>query len=277
MVAQSAIREKFAPDSLVRNVMDRLARLPTPAPTENIIQKIGRMFPKEAIQIIGFVLIAFMVIALISINVGYIRFDFKRNVMSLSQVFQADDDEKKQAEDYLVETDRMNNQLAAFIDEGHTEAEIMAEVEKYSRLVSLNSKFDFQFNDKGERIEGGPNIVDSILKLFKANRGLRIDPRVIQNTELKEYKDNGRTILTAFVRSEVTWLLNGVPVMVRVVAHFFVKTKDDWRTFGSGPQGFLNGFPESLPPDLFLMNIFPVNSKGKLYSVWGQLKTITAR
>lgn len=194
-------------------------------------------------------------------------------VMSLWWVFQANGDEKKQVEDYLLETDRINNQLADFIDEGHPEAEILAEVEKASRLVWLYSKFDFQFNDKGERIEGIQNLSDSILKLFKANRGARIGPRVIQNTELKEYKNNGRIILTAFVRSEITWLLNGAPIMVRVVAHFYVKTKDGWRTFGNGPQQFLNEFPETLPPDLFLMNAFPVNSKGKLYSVWGWLKT----
>ena len=79
MVAQSGIKEKFAPDSLIRNVMDRVASLPISAPTGNIIQRIGRMFPTEAIQVIGFVLILFTVVALISINVGYIRFDFKKN------------------------------------------------------------------------------------------------------------------------------------------------------------------------------------------------------
>ena len=79
MVAQSGIQGKFAPDSLIRNVMDRVASLPTPTPTGNIVQRIGRMFPKEAIQIIGFVLIMFTVIALISINVGYLRFDFNRS------------------------------------------------------------------------------------------------------------------------------------------------------------------------------------------------------
>jgi RNA polymerase sigma factor (sigma-70 family) len=90
MVAQSAIREKFAPDSLIRNVMDRVASMPIPPPLsppnaggmkggENIIQRIGRIFPTEAIPIIGFVLVMFTVIALISINAGYIHFDFKGN------------------------------------------------------------------------------------------------------------------------------------------------------------------------------------------------------
>jgi TolB protein len=59
--------------------MDRVASLPTPTPTGNIIQRIGRIFPTEAIPIIGFVLVMFTVIALISINVGYIHFDFKGN------------------------------------------------------------------------------------------------------------------------------------------------------------------------------------------------------
>ena len=280
MVAQSNIREKFAPDSLVRNVMDRVASLPiSSAPTGNIIQRIGRMFPIEAIKIIGFVLATFTVIALISIKVGDIHFDFKENAMSLWRVFQADDNEKKQVEDYILEADRINNQLAAFIDEEHTEAEILSEAEKYFRLVWLYSKFDFFWNDKGERIEGVSNISDSMVELYKANRGLRIGPRTIHSTEFREYENAGRIILTAFVRSEVTWLLNGAPPPngLRVVAHFYVKTKDGWRLFGNGPQDLLNDFPKSLPPDLFLMNIFTVNSKGKLYYVWGRLKMTTTR
>ena len=147
MVAQSNIREKFAPYSLVSNVMDRVASLPiSSAPTGNIIQRIGRLFPKEAIQIIGFVLVMFVVIALISIPFGELHFDFKENLM-FSGLVQADDDAKKQVEDFLLKTDQINNQLATFIDEGHTEAEILSETEKYSRLVWLCSKFDFFCNN----------------------------------------------------------------------------------------------------------------------------------
>ena len=66
MVAQSAIREQFAPDNLVQNVMDRIASLPTPTPTGNIIQRIGRIFPQSTLLTIGIAtLIAFTVIGLI--------------------------------------------------------------------------------------------------------------------------------------------------------------------------------------------------------------------
>ena len=69
MVAQSAIREKFAPDSLVRNVMDRVASLPTSAPTGNIIQRIGRIFPQSTLLTIGIaILVTFTVISLIIRN-----------------------------------------------------------------------------------------------------------------------------------------------------------------------------------------------------------------
>jgi len=68
MVAQSAIREKFAPDSLVRNVMDRVASLPMPTPTRNIIQRIVRV-PQSTILTIGITtLIAFTVVGLIISN-----------------------------------------------------------------------------------------------------------------------------------------------------------------------------------------------------------------
>ena len=116
-----------------------------------------------------------------------------------------------------------------------------------------------------------------MVELYKANRGLRIGPRTIHSIEFREYENAGRIILSAFVCSEVTWLLNGAPAAFRVVAHFYVKTKDGWRTFGNGPQNIVNDFPDSLPPDLFLMNILSANSKGKLYSAWGKIKAVTTR
>jgi len=71
MVAQSAIQEKFAPDTLVRNVMDRVGNLPAPVPTGNIIQRIGRMLPKKNLPIIGTAtLIALTVISIIVINLS---------------------------------------------------------------------------------------------------------------------------------------------------------------------------------------------------------------
>jgi len=85
MVAQSAIQEKFAPDYLVKNVMDRIESLPNPPPLsppdtggmkggENIIQRIQRMLPKENLSIIGIAtLIAFIVIGIISINLGNLQ------------------------------------------------------------------------------------------------------------------------------------------------------------------------------------------------------------
>jgi len=70
-VAMSSIKQKFAPDTLVQNVMDRVISLPTPIPKGNIVERIVRMFPKKCLPKIGIAtLIAFTVIGLISIDPG---------------------------------------------------------------------------------------------------------------------------------------------------------------------------------------------------------------
>jgi RNA polymerase sigma factor (sigma-70 family) len=73
MVAQSAIREKFAPDSLVGNVMDRVASLPvSSAPTGNIIQRIGRILTQSTLLTTGIAtLIVFTIIGLIISNLQH--------------------------------------------------------------------------------------------------------------------------------------------------------------------------------------------------------------
>jgi DNA-directed RNA polymerase specialized sigma24 family protein len=74
MVAMSSIQRKFAPDTLVQNVMDRVISLPTPIPKGNIVERIIRMLPKENLPTIGIAtLIAFAVIGLLSINLGNIH------------------------------------------------------------------------------------------------------------------------------------------------------------------------------------------------------------
>ena len=72
-IAQSGIQEKFAPDTLVRTVMDRVGNLPDPPPFSggNTIQRIGRLLPKGKLPIIGTAtLIALTVISIIVINLS---------------------------------------------------------------------------------------------------------------------------------------------------------------------------------------------------------------
>jgi len=73
MVAQSAIRKKFAPDSLVGNVMDRVASLPiSSTPTGNVIQRIGRIFTQSTLLTTGIAtLIVFTIIGLIISNLQH--------------------------------------------------------------------------------------------------------------------------------------------------------------------------------------------------------------
>jgi len=70
MVAQSGIPEKFAPDTLVRNVMDKVGSLPAPVPTGNIIQRIGRLLPKEHLPKIGIATLIALTVIFISINLS---------------------------------------------------------------------------------------------------------------------------------------------------------------------------------------------------------------